>query len=334
MITTRRHGPERARRISTIVGVCAALALGAAPASLAQPPSPESPGAFRVESISGREMVAQVYSPSMGRDIKVEIVRPRDSSQPSPTLYLLGDLWLDKTDVLDFSADKNVNIVIPRGGAYTYYTDWRAPDPRVGGAKWETFLTRELPPVIDGSLGATGQNAVAGISMAATSVLSLAINAPGVFQAVGSYSGCAQTSDPLGQAFVRSLVEGRGGADTNNMWGPPNDPAWAANDPYLNAEGLRGTAVFISNGSGLPGPHDTIDAQDIDGDPVKLLDRFAVGGLLEAATNVCTHRLVDRMNELDIPHEFKFRMDRTHAWAYWQDDLHDSWPLFAEALGA
>ena len=339
MTTTRRHisarAPRaRARRSSTILAICAALAVAAVPAAHAQPAAPQAPGGLRVESTIGREMVAQVYSPSMGRDIEVEIVRPRDTSRPSPTLYLLGDLWLDKTDVVDFSADKNVNVVIPRGGAYTYYTDWRAPDPKVGVAKWETFLTRELPPVIDASLGTTGRNGVAGISMAATSVLTLAINAPGVFDAVGSYSGCAQTSDPLGQAFVRALVEGRGGADTLNMWGPPSDPAWAANDPYLNAEGLRGTSVFISNGSGLPGPYDTLDSQDIEGDPGKLIDRFAIGGLLEAATNVCTHRMVDRMNQLGIPHEFKFRMNRTHAWAYWQEDLHDSWPLFAEALGS
>lgn len=280
-----------------------------------------------------RQYTLAVHSASMNRTLPVQVIRAADTSVPRPTVYLLGDLWLDKTDVADFYRDKNVNVVIPIGGAYTYYTDWRADDPVLGSNKWTTYLTQELPPLIDAELGANGNNAIAGISMAATSVLSLAIAAPQRYQAVGSFSGCAQTSDPLGQAFVRALVEGRGRGNTTNMWGPPNDPAWAANDPFLHAEKLRGTEIFIANGSGMPGPHDTLESQDIEGDPIKLIDRYAVGGLLEASTNMCTQRLTAKLTALGIRHEFKFRMDRTHAWAYWQEDLHDSWPLFARALG-
>jgi diacylglycerol O-acyltransferase / trehalose O-mycolyltransferase len=29
----------------------------------------------------------------------------------------------------------------------------------------------------------------------------------------------------------------------------------------------------------------------------------------------------------------KFRDNGTHSWAYWQEDLHESWPMVAASLG-
>ena len=40
-----------------------------------------------------------------------------------------------------------------------------------------------------------------------------------------------------------------------------------------------------------------------------------------------------RYNELGIPATFNFKPNGTHSWGYWQDDLHDSWPRMAHALG-
>src|SRR5207247_1772465 len=137
----------------------------------------------------------RVYSPAMGRAIDIDVLRPADTSAPRPTLYLLNGggggeddaTWRKQTDVLDFLAGKNVNVVQPVGGKSSYYTDWRAPDPVLGVNKWRTFLTVELPPVMDAALGADGRKALSGMSMSATSVLQLAIAAPGLFGAVASY---------------------------------------------------------------------------------------------------------------------------------------------------
>lgn len=185
-----------------------------------------APHVDRIEQVDDRNSDMYVYSPSMGRNIPLQVIEPADTSVPRPTLYLLngagggedGANWLNQTKILDFLADKNVNVVIPAEGMFTYYTDWIEEDPVVGVAKWQTFLTEELPPVIDDALGATGVNAIAGLSMAATSVLSLAIHAPDLYRGVASYSGCAQTSDPLGQAYLRSVIEGMGETDATNMW--------------------------------------------------------------------------------------------------------------------
>lgn len=276
-----------------------------------------------------------VYSPSMDTVTRVRVLRAADPDKPAPTLYLLNGVgggsdgnWLDRTDVVEFFKDKQVNVVIPFGGAGSYFADWRADDPVLGKPRWTTFLTKELPPVIDAAFGGTGANAIAGLSMAGTSVFQLALAAPGLYRAIGSYSGCVRTSDARGQAIVRTVVGSRLG-NAANMWGPPTDPEWSANDPYLHAEALRGTDVYISSGTGIPGPYDTIATQ---GDPVQLTYQLLFGATLEAVTNLCTQQLRDRLQSLGIPATVDLRPNGTHSWGYWEQDLHKSWPVFEAAL--
>ncbi|NKY52657.1 esterase family protein [Nocardia vermiculata] len=278
-----------------------------------------------------------VYSAAMRKVVHVQVLRAADPDRPAPTLYLLnganggiGDgSWTDRTDVVDFFAGKQVNVVVPFGGASSYFTDWRADDPVLGRQRWETFLTRELPPIVDSGFGGNGVNAIAGISMAGTSVFQLALAAPGLYRAIGSYSGCVRTSDPRGQLIVDAVVGGRMG-NTVNMWGPPTDPAWAANDPYLHAEQLRGTAIYVSTGTGVPGPLDTFAGAD--GKLDQLAYQLVFGATLEAVTNVCTHQLHDRLQQLGVPSTFEFRPTGTHSWGYWEEDLHKSWKVFAAAM--
>ncbi|NKY87764.1 alpha/beta hydrolase [Nocardia veterana] len=314
---------------AVVVSLLSATAVGAATAAA----DPVAPVAAQVG--------LNVYSPAMDRFVPVRVLRPADTSSPRPTLYLLdgveggetGSGWLDRTDAAAFFADKNVNVVLVLAGRASYYTDWERDDPALGRNKWATFLTRELPPVIDATFGTTGRNAIAGLSMSALSVLSLAVRAPGVYRAVGSYSGCAQTSDPVAQAYVAMMVA-RYGANPVNMWGPPADPEWAANDPTLHADSLRGTQVYVSTGTGLPGPHETMADRDVAGNPVALADRIVIGGGFESVVNGCTARLATALQAAGVPAQVVFRPTGTHAWGYWQDALHDSWPMFAAALGA
>ncbi|QLY34738.1 alpha/beta hydrolase [Nocardia huaxiensis] len=287
-----------------------------------------------------RRFTLSVYSAAMGREIPVDIQRAAGTSRPRPVLYLLNGAdggvgeanWNRRApQALDFLADKDVNVVQPIGGFTSYYADWRAPDPVLGVNKWQTFLTEELPPVIDEVLGANGFNAIAGLSSSGASVLQLAIAKPGLYRSVAAYSGCAQISDPLGYAFVNVVVaQGRG--NTVNMYGPQGDPMWAANDPYLHADRLRGLHLYISNGSGLPGPHDTLDGPfalpGLDG----LANQLTVGGVLEAATDHCGRNLQARLTTLGIPATYDFHPVGTHSWGYWLDALISSWPTLARGL--
>ncbi|MCC3331076.1 esterase family protein [Nocardia abscessus] len=281
-----------------------------------------------------------VYSAAMANTVTVRVLPAADKAAPAPTVYLLNGIdggadgnWLSRTDVVEFFRDKQVNVVVPFGGASSYFTDWRADDPVLGRQRWATFLTRELPPIVDAAFGGNGANAIAGISMAGTSVFQLALAAPGLYRAIGSYSGCVRTSDPQGQVIVSAVVGGRRG-NVVNMWGPPTDPAWAANDPYLHADKLRGTAIYVSTGSGAPGPHDTLHGAGIEHSPGKLIDQLLIGGALETFADRCTRQLRERFDQLAIPATFELRATGTHSWSYWREDLHNSWPVFAAALAA
>ncbi|WP_083864716.1 alpha/beta hydrolase [Nocardia brevicatena] len=296
---------------------------------------------------TGRSVEITVHSPSMQRDIAVRVLRPADTATPAPTLYLLNGAgggedaasWSAQTDITDFFADKHVNVVIPQEGAFSYYTDWQQTDDGLaehlennGRNMWSTFLTEELPPVIDSTFAGTGANAIAGISMAATSVLDLTVRAPHLYRAAAAYSGCAMTSDPLGQLFV-TLVVGLGGGDAENMWGPTGGPGWREHDPYVQAHRLPDIPMYISSGTGLPGRYDTADNPRLRGDNRLLWNQLLVGGGIEAVTDYCTRALQRRTQELgrtDIVYDL--RPAGTHSWGYWEDDLHRSWPLLAAAL--
>lgn len=184
----------------------------------------------------------------MDRDIDLTIVTPADASRPRGVLYLMNGAaggenranWVHQTDLVQFLATKNVYVVIPTQGAYTFYTDWLRPDARLGVNKWSTFLGTELPPVIDTMYRTSGRNAVAGISGSATSALNLVIEHPGRFRAAASFSGCAATSDRFGQLAVRSVVEFRGQSNATNMWGPYGSQGGWLTTQYSTLPGCAG----------------------------------------------------------------------------------------------
>ncbi|MFJ2839160.1 MULTISPECIES: alpha/beta hydrolase [Nocardia] len=321
-----------------------AVAAAAGPATLAGPAVGEpSAGVVTVQDLGDRRQVVSVYSAAMERSVPVQVLRAADQARPRPTLYLLngsqggpnGSGWDAQTEVIDFLRTEDVNVVTPVGGSSSYYTDWIADDPVLGRNKWQTFLNEELPPVIENFLGADDERALAGVSMSGTSVLNLAIAKPGFWRSVASYSGCAQTSDPVGQEFVRVTVENWGGGrSVENMWGPRNGPLWRANDPLVNAERLRGTAIYLSTGSGVPAaPHDTPADPRVQDGRIPLAAQVLLGGPIEAAVRFCTINLANRLGELNIPVTLDERPVGTHSWGYWEDDLRRSWPFLAATIG-
>ncbi|RVW10582.1 esterase family protein [Prescottella agglutinans] len=350
------HGTRRLRTACVVLAAATLPLLGGIPATAEVPGSPDptaidgTSGARLVSSTqrAGQQVDIEVYSPSMQRNIPLQVLRPKDTSTPAPTFYLLngagggedGAAWNLQTDVGEFFADKHVNVVTPMEGAFSYYTDWREPDPGLAATtgnnginKWTTFLTEELPPVIDDVFDTTGANSIAAISMTGTSVLDLAIQAPDLYKSVGSYSGCAITSKTPGRQFVK-LVVGLGDGNVDNMWGPQDDPEWIARDPYVNADKLPRIPMYISTASGLPGPHDSMDNPRIEGKFAALASQVVVGGIIEASTQYCTDQLSKKTRALGMDNiVYNFRPAGTHSWGYWQDDLHESWPMVARSLG-
>lgn len=320
--------------------IAGALALGAM-IIIPSAPAHAVPGVVSVNPLGGQQLRVTVFSAAMNRTIPLWVSRGADSSRAHPVLYLLngvdggenGGDWTGRTDVASFFAGKNVHVVVPLAGRASYYTDWNHDDPVLGRVKWATFLTHELPPILNSLLRSTGRTAVAGLSMSALSALDLAIHHPERYQAVGAYSGCPHTSDAAAQANIAAQLA-IFGANAANMWGPLGGPGWADHDPTRNAHRLRGKAVYISAGTGAAGPHEVLGSPGINGNPVALADRAAVGGAMEVFIRQCTEPLVNQLRVQRIPAVVNLRPAGTHAWAYWQDDMHASWPMFAAAIGA
>lgn len=335
---------------SSVIGAAAIAALGVGVAlalphvvdpAIAVKPVAKQSSIDAVVPSPGRKVTVVVYSAAMNRRIPVIVLKPRDDSKPRPVLYLLNGAgggedsatWADKTDYENFFSTKDVYVVTPIGGAFSYYTDWQRDDPVLGRNKWQTFLTKELPPLLKDQFKTSGANAVAGISMAGTSVMNLAISAPKFYRSVAAYSGCARTSDPLGQAYIQMVVGDRGRGNVVNMWGPVGGPGWMANDPYQNAPRLRGTKIYMTTGTGIPGRNDTMGAKLVDNNPVALANQVLVGGLIESAVNLCTQQMAQRLAQLHIPAKVYTRPNGTHSWTYWEEDLKRTWPMIARDLG-
>src|SRR5699024_9517380 len=299
-------------------------------------------------------LIVSIWSDKMQAEVPNIVQRPADGEANARVLYLGNGAgggedsatWQAQSDVKSFMGDKNAWTVTPIGGAFSYYTDWQKPDPNVQTRyasdthpmKFETYLAHELPNLFEeaygGSTGGERKRALAAISMTATSVLTIAQKHPGRFQAIGSYSGCAETSTPVGHEFINIVTGMRGGADLENMWGPfPGVPehgsnSWFDNDPVWGAwrfeeQRDNGTlpAMFISTGNGLPGPHETLANERLNNSVPALANQAIVGGVIEAATQYCTANLARRFGELGIPAHFDFAPNGTHSWGYWEDDL-------------
>ena len=282
------------------------------------------------------------YSPSMDRNVPLFVMKPKNNSVPRPIVYILngGDggeglaNWVAQSDLVDFYRDKNVRIVMPMSGQFSYYSDWKEESDFLGGKQmWETFMTKELPGAMEKELGASSQRGIIGMSMSATTTILYAEHLPGFYDAVGSFSGCAETSRGFAYEYVRMVLD-RGKADPEQMWGPVGGETFNYNDGLLNAARLKGTKhIYVSSGTGLMGPYDWTFGNRKP-NFFALVNKVIAGGIIEAGVNKCSHDLKARTDQLGFDHiDWNFRPTGTHSWGYWQRDLIDSWPTFARAFG-
>jgi diacylglycerol O-acyltransferase / trehalose O-mycolyltransferase len=252
-----------------IVSLMAVLPFQAIPVAVADPA--QGARVTGVATVNDRWVKISVYSPSMDKVIVNDVFKAQGNAS-APVFYLLNGIdggngidnpgvdnagWFALTDIPGFFGNKNVNIVSPVGGAYSYYTDWQTDDPAIGRNKWQTYLTHELPPAINHELKTNGRNAIGGLSMSGGTAIDLAIQAPGLYRAVGSYSGCPTTSDPNNANNIAlSIIPS--GANAANMWGPVGGPGWVAHDPSKNVTKLKGVGVYAAASLGAVGDVDKL----------------------------------------------------------------------------
>lgn len=278
-----------------------------------------------------------VDSPAMGHAVRVSVLTPANAGNgPRSTVYMLDGAgattgvsdWITKGKAGEFFAGKNVNVVLPMGGAGTFYTNWTKRDAKLGKPQWETFLTSELPPLIDERFNGTGRNALVGLSMGGQAAFTLLFRHRNLYTGAASMSGCPPVSGPLNQGYVRTTVAKSGG-NADNMWGPPGSKKWVAHDPAMHLEELRGKHLYLSAGSGAIGPLDLAPRSDDD------LPKEAVnasGSALELGAYRCSLEFAVQLRNAGIAATENFRLIGTHSWPYWRRDLPSAWDAISRGL--
>lgn len=276
-----------------------------------------------------------VWSPAMGRNIAVQIQPAQRGGNAG--LYLLDGLrateytnaWVNDVNAAATFVDNNITLVMPVGGESSFYTDWNAPatydfnNPVT--YKWDTFLTKELPPYLEQHFGVSRtNNSIVGLSMGGTAAVNLAALHPDQFRQVLSYSGYLTTTIPGGQTALRAALLDGGLYNLNAMWGSIFNPRRYENDPFLNMGNLRGKDVYVSAGSAIPGPADE-----------KYLPQHRAAGIaLESIASFTTRLWSAKATATGVQHTAVFTPTGLHNWDQFGSQLIATKPRILDVMNA
>ena len=277
-----------------------------------------------------------VDSPSMQRPVEVQIMLPKDRKVPAPMLYLFDGIsgtetsgWLKWGGLEKVFAEENVTIVMPTGASASLYSDWVRDDPALGRYKWETFVTKELAPLLERpehGLNFNGKRGVAGLSMGAIGAVHMANAHPELFNAVMGLSGCYSTMDPIGRQIAKVMVESRGG-NVENMWGPYGSDMWRYHDVVTHPEGLRNMRVYLFTADG------TVTQAELDYQKTRPFYELAAGAVLEQGTHQCTVALDQAMRKAGMTHQtVEYKHGGVHSWDLFDRQLPTAWQAIKPSL--
>jgi S-formylglutathione hydrolase FrmB len=273
--------------------------------------------------------------------VGVSVVLPTGYATAAPTrypvLYLFhgygasSDTWLLKTDLVNFTADQSV-IVVMRDGDEGMYVDWRN-----GTHRWETFDTSTLVHYIDTqyrTLADRSHRAVTGESAGGYAASLYSARHPDTFAIAGPISGfddlaylgvgfeegwaniplvydilCQQTIDP---------------SDVSQPFGQPAvDEIWIRNvNPTDLAPNLGSVQLYVGIGTGFPC------------DPVNDAGRASdIYPTFEAYVHrPMTLNFHAALLAAGTPHTFDELPCGWHDYPYFQQQLHHFWPIMMSAF--
>ncbi|AEX45135.1 trehalose corynomycolyl transferase B [Corynebacterium diphtheriae HC01] len=273
-----------------------------------------------------------VFSPAMGRNITVQIQPAQRGGNAA--LYLLdgaraneiANAWTTDAHVQDLFVDHNITLVMPVGGAGSFYTDWVGPaGPQNAIYRWETFLTQELPGYLAANFGVSPtNNSIAGLSMGATAAMNLAALHPDQFRQVLSYSGYLSMSVPGTYLMMTLALQEVGGFNINNMYGSFFGLRRFQLDPLVNAAGLAGKDVYVSAASGIWGGPDYSYAVN---------DRIN-GSILEIASRVSTRIWEAQARAIGLNLTTNYPLLGVHNWVQWRYQIEQSKPRILDVMNA
>ncbi|WJY98440.1 alpha/beta hydrolase [Corynebacterium fournieri] len=276
---------------------------------------PDSTGTCEWDRVGFWVQRCTVWSPAMGRHITVQIQPAQRGGNAG--LYMLDGLrateitnaWVNDVNAARTFKDNNITLVMPVGGQSSFYTDWNAPATydfnHPVTYKWDTFLSKELPSYLQTHFGVSPtNNSILGLSMGGTAAINLAALHPQQFRQVLSFSGYLTTTIPGGQTALRAALLDGGLYNLNAMWGSVLNPRRYENDPFLNMGNLRGRDVYVSAGSGVPGPADE-----------KYLPQHRAAGIaLETIASFTTRLWSAKATVTGVQHTAVFTPTGLHNW--------------------
>ncbi|APT86169.1 alpha/beta hydrolase [Corynebacterium flavescens] len=273
-----------------------------------------------------------VASPSMKRDVVVQI-RKSPTGQPAPMLYLLDGIdapehtgMINPGRIQETLAHENVTLVMPTEARASMFYDWESYDENLGLSMWETFMTKELAPLLEEEIPFNGKRGVGGISMGAGGALNLINRNPEMFDAAIGVSGCYSNSDPIGEQTQNAIVQSRGGS-VKNMVGEKGSPAWKAHDVAADVSNLTNKSIYLSSANG------SINAEDAEYYQYWNPKDIFVGIILEQGSYYCTKRLEQELNDAGATAtEVVYDDHGGHNWKTFQPHLALGWEHIKPAL--
>lgn len=272
--------------------------------------------------VGPRTFDVSVSSAALGRSAPVRLILPSDfdtrTDRTYPVLYLLHGAhddytsWTRETDIVAFTEGRELIVAMPDAGPTGIPSVWRS------GSDYETFQLQEVLAMLARDYRASGVRAVAGVSTGGYGAMAHAARHPGAFKAAASYSGILDTT-ALGVPPLVDAIVARESLSPDSLWGNPVLDAlvWRDFNPRARATGLRGTPLYVSQGSGVAG-----------------------GGVgdwlpqaLESLLWPSAHVFTDTLALLGIPVTAHYYAGGGHSWAYWKAEFTASWPMLAGALG-
>ncbi|MFF4255343.1 alpha/beta hydrolase [Streptomyces sp. NPDC001663] len=271
--------------------------------------------------VGARTFDVSVGSAALGRSAPLRLILPSgfesETGRTYPVLYLLHGAhddytsWTRETDIEAFTEGRDLIVAMPDGGPTGIPTTWKS------GPDYETFQLTEVPAMLARDYRASRVRAVAGVSTGGYGAMAHAARHPGAFTAAASYSGILDTTAPGVPTLVDAIVA-RENLSPSSLWGNPilNVLTWRDFNPRARAEGLRGTPLYVSSGSGVVGGT---------GDWLP--------EALESALWPSAHSFTSTLERLGIAVTTHFYSGGGHSWAYWKPEFAASWPMLAGALG-
>ncbi len=273
-----------------------------------------------------------IESPAMRRVVQVQVQYPKDRTRPAPMLYLLDGVsapaqsgWLRKGDVQGALANEHVTAIMPVEAGGTNYADWDATDPYLGRSKWETFLTQELPGVLESpeaKIAFNGERYIGGLSMGGSAAARIANLHPQLYTGAFSVSGCYSTTSTAGRQLFNLAIRSMGG-NQDLMWGAGTSASRQRADITAHPEGLASLKrVYVYTADGGATPEDVSRGR---GDSAST---FLGNIVLEKLAHRCTTELEQSLDARGLKGghiTFDYHSGGVHDWPYYKRQLPVAW---------